>query len=312
MRKRLLDKLPDSVLKRMNELASKPKQKSVVIFKLSPKEAELNHILTHTYKTVRQFSPTQLRQHLKTPKLWGQLFLHVVENDYKDAFNRKTEREQINELDYLWRVIPTDFRSSCFNDTFPTNNAFKEENVIENALLSVINKHAVHLIEWFLNHQANLNVRDENGNTAFMRLLYEFPRPEQDHLSLKKGYVYAPKLPDNLFQLCLSNGADVFARNNNQDTTIMAAHHNPEVIETLVSRGVHIAARNKDGENVFDIMQNTGVIFKPCPGGNTIIPHPVLDQKLKELFLKYGVNPTPKMVKKKIVSPNTNRSRQHE
>jgi len=251
--------------------------------------------LQQPFKDVlRKLKRKDFHSNLKTSEEWGKIFLWTIKESKTD------EIDTLKKLNYLWQNMPGRFALSCLNYTFTEEYVgFKKETTIitswkqkENALLKSIKNHSIPLIEWCLEHGANPNVEDEHGNTAFMRLLQEFSRPQTDKIKEEKGYNYAPKLPMKLFIKTLRANADIFARNQNGDTTIMAACFNIPVIKKLILYGVNVAARNKNGENVLDKMKSSYVITEPALGGCNGVHHTKLEQEVESfLTQKLGLSP---------------------
>jgi ankyrin repeat protein len=86
---------------------------------------------------------------------------------------------------------------------------------------------------------ADVNARNENGQTALMRAAWH-----------KKNF--------EMVSLLLKNGADVNAKNNDGDTALMRAadNDNPEVVSLLLKNGANARVKNKEGKRAIDYAEN--------------------------------------------------------
>ncbi len=155
------------------------------------------------------------------------------------------DKTALRRMHALWNNMPARFRMTCFSSVYAQKKGDSVE--ISNALLMAIKRKNKRAIEWLCEKGADVNVRDEMGNTAFMRLLQTFRVPDQV-LSSSKTDV----LSDELFSLFVRSKPDVKAVNNNGETTLMAAALNPRVMMFLMRRGVSGTAVSKTGQTVID------------------------------------------------------------
>jgi ankyrin repeat protein len=151
------------------------------------------------------------------------------------------------------------------------------------SFLSEVGADNTERVELFLKAGMNINVRDNDGNTALM-LASMTGDPEIINLLIGKGadvnarsasgytaLMYVSSKGDKATaKLLIEKGADVNSRNNSRDTALMLAslNGNFEAAKLLVESGADVNARNNKG--------------------NTALKYSFLDNRLEDLLRKAG------------------------
>ena len=156
------------------------------------------------------------------------------------------------------------------NETLESKSSFIRIEKATLLMVSIIYNNDINIIKYILEKGADVNIQDENGNTAFLYAALYYQNPDILDLLIKYGAdknaknvlganaaiiaVYNNNI--DILNKIINMGIDINCQNKNGWTALMSAvlDFRPiEIIQLLINNGADINIQNKTGKTVIEI-----------------------------------------------------------